>query len=207
MLPLPLVPSPTDLSTRMLNALLGREAWAAERLSQHAGKSLRFNIGRFRVSYTIDVNGKLRASDTAVVPDVTLTLPAARLSDLPQILRSRDLDAITQMLHVQGDASLATLVSVLARDLRWDVEEDMARAFGDVIGPRMLRSVRDLFGFADASLRRASANVAEYVGEEARLVATQAAFDGFRDDVSKLLQRVGAIESRAGLAERQAREG
>ena len=195
------------MSTRILNALLGREPWAAERLSQHAGKSLRFNIGRFKVSYTIDVTGKLRTSDTAVVPDVTLTLPAERLSDLPQILRSRDLDAITQMLHVQGDASLATLVSQLARDLRWDVEEDMATAFGDVLGPRMLRSARDLVGFADASVRRGAANVAEYVGEEARLVTTQAALDGFRDDLSKLLQRLTAMESRVSAAERRAREG
>src|SRR5690606_6821120 len=126
MLPLPSLFSPNQLTASMLNGLLRREPWAAERLSRHSGKSLRFTVGRLEAAYTIEATGLLRACDPAVVPDVSLAIGSQHLADLPAILRSKDVNAITDKLHVQGDAALATLVSELARDLRWDIEDEFA---------------------------------------------------------------------------------
>jgi len=198
MLPFPPVFSPIALTARVLNALLRREPWAAERLSRHAGKSLRFTVGSVRAGFSIEASGLLRPCDPAIVPDVSLTIGTQHLEDLPSILRSRDVSAITEKLHVQGDAALATLVSELARDLRWDIEEDMAAIFGDLLGPVLLQGGRSAVGFFQTGAQRATANLAEYLGEEGRLMATRPAMESFRDDCSALLRRLDALERRMG---------
>jgi len=201
MLPLPTVFSPDVFTARVVNALLRREPWAAERLSRHAGKSLRFTVGRLRAGLSIEASGMLRACDPAIVPDVSLTLGTGHLGDLPAILRSRDLAAITEKLHVEGDAALATLVSELARDLRWDPEEDMAAVFGDVLGPGLLQGGRAAAGMAQSAVRRVGENVAEYLGEEGRLLATRPGVDAFSQGCAELLRRLDALETRVGRAE------
>src|SRR5690606_33915792 len=115
-------------------------------------------------------------------PDVSLTLGTHHLADLPEILRSRDISAITEKLHVQGDAALATLVSELARDLRWDAEEDLSALLGDLVGPGLLKGGRAMLGMAQEAAGRTTANVAEYLGEESRMLATRPAVEAWRDD-------------------------
>ena len=203
MLPLPPVFSPNALTASLLNALLRREQWAAERLSRHAGKSLRFTVGGMRVSYSIQSSGMLQVCDAAVVPDVSLSIPAEHLADLPGILRSRDLAAITDKLHVQGDAALASLVSELARDLRWDIEEDMAGRFGDLLGPGLLRGGRAAAGLAQTALQRVGANAAEFLGEEGRMLATRQGMQAFSDQCAAMLKRLDTLEQRMNGAERK----
>lgn len=201
MLPLLPVFSPNALTASMLNALLRREQWAADRLSRHAGKSLRFTVGSMRVAYSIEATGLLRACDSAVVPDVSLSIGTQYLADLPGILRGGDLAAITDKLHVQGDAALATLVSELARDLRWDIEEEMAAKFGDLLGPGLLRGGRAAADLAQSALQRASANVAEFLGEESGVLATRHGMQAFGADCAALLRRLDALERRVAGAE------
>jgi Uncharacterized protein conserved in bacteria len=196
MLPLFPVPTPNDLTARVFNALLRREQWAADRLSLHAGKTVQFIIGSLRVSYTIESTGLVRVGNAEVVPDVTLTIAPQHLSDLPGILRSRDVNAITQKLHVQGEAALATLVSELARDLRWDIEEDAAAVFGDFMGPRLLNGAKAMFGMVQQSGERVAANLGEYLGEEGRMLATRSVVDGFTNDVAELSARLSRLEQR-----------
>lgn len=206
MLPLPRAFSPNVLTARVLNALLRREPWASDRLSRHAGKSVRFTAGRMQASYSIGASGLLRVCDPAVVPDVSLSIAADHLADLPAILRSRDLNAITEKLHVQGDAALATLVSELARDLRWDIEDDMAAVFGDVLGPALLQGGRATASMAQTAAQRATANLAEYLGEEGQLLAVRAGMDALRDDCAAMLQRLDALEQRVGRVSNYAAE-
>ena len=205
MLPLPSLFSPNALTASMLNGLLRREPWAAERLSRHAGKSLRFTVGRLQAAYTIEYTGMLRVCDAAVVPDVTLSIGSEHLADLPAILRSKDLHAINDKLHVQGDAALATLVSELARDLRWDIEEDLASRFGDIVGPGLLQGGRKAADIAQEALRRGSQNVAEYLGEESGLLATHHRMQAFSADYSELLRRLHTLELRMEQTQRKAK--
>lgn len=207
MLPFPPIFSPDRLTAIALNALLRREPWAADRLSRHAGKSLRFTLGNMQVALSIEAAGTLRACDPAVVPDVSLTLGTHHLADLPEILRSRDISAITEKLHVQGDAALATLVSELARDLRWDAEEDLSALLGDLVGPGLLKGGRAMLGMAQEAAGRATANVAEYLGEESRMLATRPAVEAWRDDCADMLRRLDALERRIEAAARHGERG
>lgn len=207
MLPLPPVFSPNALSASLLNALLRREPWAADRLSRHAGKSLRFHIGPVQAAYTIESTGLLRVCDAAVTPDVSLTIGSEHLASLPAVLRSRDLNAITEKLHVQGDAALATLVSELARDLRFDVEDELAGRFGDILGPGLLKGGQVVVGGAQKAVNRATANLAEYLGEEGQLLATRPAMEAFTAGCSELHRRLAELERRLNRHETSHRKG
>ena len=144
MLPLPPFPSFLPPVSRFaagaINALLGREPWAGERLARHAGKTVRFAWGQQRLSLTIDSDGRVSPADEAIVPDVTLTLRSEKfsLSNLP----GGGMPDFAEVTHISGDAGLAQVVGDLARDLRWDPEDDLARVMGDIPAARLVSGAR-----------------------------------------------------------------
>src|SRR5690606_9235592 len=125
---------------RVLNKLLLREDWARDRLSRHSGKTVRFAVGGFNTGFALQASGFVQAFDPAVVPDVTLTIPLDKLSDLPAVLRSRNPEAVAELMHIEGDAGLARVVSDLARYLLWDVEQDLSKLVENMDALRLLQA-------------------------------------------------------------------
>ncbi|NGM86703.1 hypothetical protein G5B35_05200 [Parapusillimonas sp. SGNA-6] len=205
MLPLPSFLAPAAFSGSLLNKLLQREQWARDRLSRHAGKTVRFMVGGFRAEYAIQATGLVQASDPAVMPDVILTVPAQKLARLPAVLAARDPEAIADIMHVQGDAGLAQVVSDLARDLRWDVEEDLARVVGDVAAVRVLATGRSLVDGARTAAWRLAGNAGEFISEESGLVASQPAMQAWAARLAELQDKLERLESRIGALDRTAR--
>src|SRR3546814_9485698 len=101
MLPIPSFLAPASVCARVLNALLARERWAGERLSRHAGKTMRFVLGSLVLGFTVNADGSVQACDPAIVPDTTLTIPAERLAELPGSLRASDPAQIAASLPIQ----------------------------------------------------------------------------------------------------------
>lgn len=195
MLPLPPLPSFLPPASRFaagaLNALLGREPWAGERLARHAGKTVRFAWGRQRLSLTIDSNGKVSPADEAIVPDVTLTLQSGKfsLSNLPY----GGMPDFTEVTHISGDAGLAQVVGDLARDLRWDPEDDLARVVGDIPASRLVSGARAAAAGVREAGGRLAANVAEYLAEETSTLAGKPALAQHALDVARLQADADAL--------------
>lgn len=198
MFPFSLLPDPASVHARMLNMLLRREDWARERLSRHAGKTLRFAVGAFKTGLALQSDGYVQASDPAVVPDVVLTIPAARFAELPAALRSRDPAAIAAIMHVQGDAGLAQVVSDLARDLRWDAEDDLSRVVGDVAAARLMGLGRGLAGGMQLAAARLAGNVGEFLTEESGLMATRPAYEDWVVRLQEMRKRLDRLDARVG---------
>lgn len=196
MFPFSLLPDPAFMHARILNMLLRREDWARERLSRHAGKTLRFAVGAFKTGFVLQSDGYVQVSDPAVVPDVILTVPAARFADLPSVLRSRDPAAIAAIMHVQGDAGLAQVVSDLARDLRWDVEDDLSRIVGDVAAARLTSLGRNAASGMQSAAIRLVGNVGEYLTEESGLMATRQAYDDWVGRLAEMRKRLDRLDAR-----------
>lgn len=200
MLPFPALPTPTRIALRALNALLNREAWARERLSRHSGKTVRVALGGFGMALTIDSEGRLAEADPAVVPDVTLSGVPERLS-LPRLLANpADLAEVT---HISGDAALAQVVADLARDLRWDVEDDLSRVVGDIPAMRLTSGVRALTQGARQAASRLAGNVAEYLAEESRVLAGKPALEQWRLDLAELDQQTARVERAVAVLQRR----
>lgn len=190
------LPHPAVLLLRGFNALLRREPWARERLAVHAGKSVCLSAGVWSLHASIASEGTLQRCDAAVIPDVTLSVPSEHLRDLPSAWRDRGLAGVTALAHIQGDAGLAHLVSDLARDLRWDVEDDLSHVVGDVMAVRLTQGVRVLVGGLHQTAGRARDNLAEYLAEESGIGVRGADFRAWRGDLHALETRLDQLEAR-----------
>lgn len=183
-----------------LNHLLEPAPWARDRLAPFAGRTWRVELAPLPdLSLVVRENGMLDASD-APEPHLVVTLtPAA----LPALAR-RDETVIREMTFT-GDAELAAALQYLARHLEWDVEEDLSRVVGDVAAHRIAGGARDFVAWQKEAAIRLGQNFAEYLTEEAGVIAPQAEVAGFaravddlRDAVERLEKRIAHLEQSKG---------
>ncbi len=88
----------------------------------------------------------------------------------------------------------------LFRHLRWDIEEDLSRVFGDVLAHRMVEQGRLFAAWNREAAEKLAQNLAEYWIEEQPLLAPAAPVrqflsdvDQLRDDLARLEKRIGAL--------------
>lgn len=191
--------APSAVHARVLNKLLLREDWARDRLSRHSGKTVRFAVGGFKTGFALQASGFVQACEPAVVPDVTLTIPLDKLSDLPAVLRSRNPEAVAEIMHIEGDAGLARVVSDLARDLRWDVEEDLAKLVGDMAALRLLQAGKAVAQGLQQTAGRLAGNIGEFLSEESVMMANRAGFEDWAASLGSLRQRLDGLEARVAV--------
>ncbi|MFC4279023.1 ubiquinone biosynthesis accessory factor UbiJ [Achromobacter aloeverae] len=215
MLPFPALPRPSRVLCGALNALLKREEWARDRLARHAGKTVRLSFSGFQLSLTVDAQGYADVAADAIVPDVTLTLDSGKFS-LARLLgeegralanaspRERA-DAFADMTHISGDAGLAQVVAELAANLRWDVEDELARVVGDIPATRLTQGVRSVARGARDVAQRVGGNVAEFLSYEQGVLANRPVMEGWRDGIARAAGSVDALAAR--LARLDARLG
>jgi len=96
----------------------------------------------------------------------------------------------------QFDAELAAALQYLARHLRWEVEEDLSRVVGDVAAHRIASTARDFLAWQKDAGVRLGENVAEYLTEEAALLAPPASLARFGRDVADLVDALERLEKR-----------
>lgn len=181
-----------------LNHLLQGNGWARDLLLPHAGKVAQFRCPPFETRLAVRDDGQLAVA----APDAT---PAVELTLTPGLLlraAARD-DSAWRDVIITGDTALAAAIHQLWRHLRWDVEEDLSRAFGDIAAHRMVdtgRAARRWVQMGGENLARASA---EYWTEEQPVIAARtevtafnAAVDTLRDDVARLEKRIEQLNLR-----------
>jgi len=181
------------LSLAALNHLLSQADWARAKLMPFAGRCARLAMPPLQLDFAIRPDGYLEAA--AAAPDVTMTLPA----DAPLRALQGQEQVIAAAL-VEGNAHLATELSFVLRNLRWDAEEDLAHAVGDIAAHRLVQGAAALAGWHRDAARKLAENAVEYLAEEnpvlprPRDLATHAAeLVALRDKLSQLERRVAAL--------------
>lgn len=179
-----------------LNHLLEAAPWARERLAPFAGRSWRVTLAPLPdLTFAVLETGLLEISDAPEPHLVVALTPAA----LPALAR-RD-ETLLREMSFTGDAELAAALQYLARHLEWDVEEDLSQVVGDVAAHRIAGGARDLVAWQKEAALRLGQNFAEYLTEEAGVIAAPAevsafahAVDDLRDAVERLEQRIARLE-------------
>ncbi len=187
---LPIFPGP-------INHVLRANSWALERLKPHAGQIVRLSCLPFECALRVTDAGEVAAVTGDAVPDVTLRLtPGLMLR-----LAARDASAWND-IAVDGDAQLVTALNHIARNLRWDVEEDLSRVFGDIAAHRMVETGRKLNDWGRQGADNLARSFTEYWTEERPLLAARAdveqfnrAVDELRDDLARLEKRIERREN------------
>jgi len=174
-----------------VNHVLAQAAWARTRLKPFAGHTVCTHTAPFAFALTLTDEGLLQAAVADAVPDLTLRVtPPVALR-----LALRDASAWRAVVF-EGDTALARELGFLAEHLRWDAEEDLSRAVGDVAAHRLAQSARGLARWPREGLESLARSLAAYWTEERPLVAG-------RDDVAAFNR--GVDDLRDGLARLEAR--
>ena len=192
--------SAASLFERSLNHLLAQNPGASSLLSSHAGQYVRIDLSFVQLDFAITADGHLLASPTAT-PDATLRATSSVLMQLPFLGREA-------MRHADysGDAALLQTLDKLFREVRWDIEAELAPVLGDIVAHRVATTTQQ----AALSLRQAGhaikSSLSEYVVEETALLARKhdiarlaAEIDTLVDDVARFEARLTRLETNAQM--------
>ena len=191
--------SGTNPETRLLdpaaaaavNHVLRAAAWARAELKAHAGKTARFELFPAGFSLTVLESGEVTPAAADAVADVTLRLtPGIMLR-----LAAHD-EAAWREVDAAGDTDFAATINQLARNLRWDVEEDLSRVFGDIVAHRMAETGRLFLRWGNQSAEGVARSFTEYWTEERPLIAAARDLREFNRDVDTLRDDVARLEKR-----------
>jgi len=185
-----------------VNHLLVSAAWAREILAEHAGKVAVFDMFPLRVAVVVDPDGTLRPAPENAAAAVTIHLIYATAL---QILAEGE-DA-WRKANVAGDTDFASAISKVAANLRWDVEEDLSRVFGDIAAHRMAEAGRSAAAWPKQAATSLAENVAEYLTEEKQVLVTPLRAAEFVRDVDELRDAVERLDKRIERLQRQVRHG
>ena len=179
-----------------LNHLLGAEESARDKLKPYAGQCVEFRTPPLpALRLEILVTGLLGNAAQDAAPSLVVTIgPGA----LPALVQGED--ALMREIKIEGNADLASTVQYLFRHLRWDMEEDLSKVFGDVLAHRMVEQGSRFAAWNREAVGKLAQNFAEYWIEENPMLARPAAVrqfladaDRLRDDLARLEQRVDAL--------------
>lgn len=112
----------------LLNHVLMQETVATERLVQQRGRVVRVQWRQFFMALQITPAGLLDLAPEARTPDLRLEVTQSSPLDLAQAA----LHGERPTVRIDGDVQFAGDIQWLADNLRWDVEDDLARLIGDV---------------------------------------------------------------------------
>ena len=174
-----------------INHLLKGASWARNKLAVHAGKTARFDVSPFALTLAILQSGEVEnraASDTA---DVAFTLTpglALRVLAAP--------NEAWREVRVDGDTGLARDILYIAQNLRWDVEEDLSRVFGDIAAHRLVQMGDNFQRWQRSSAEHLARSAAAYWTEESPLIAARYDIEPYLHDVDVLRDDVARAEKR-----------
>ena len=201
MTPVPLPLAQTALSA--LNHVLAQQGWARDRLRAHAGWTVRMVVvsplGPVSAGARIAGDGTLEVAGVDA-PTVTLTLTPS-IDALFGLLRDGP-RGLTGALKVDGDVMVAAAVGEVAQHLRWDVEEDLSRVFGDRVAHRVGEAARDGARQADDLRGRVETGVRQYLVQEDRQLVGREDMRTLSDALRELDAAVGRLESKLGTGAR-----
>ena len=189
-----------DAAAAAINHLLRSAGWARDELQRFAGGTVRFEVAPLVVSLSVLEGGEFRRAAADAEPAVTIRLtPGLMLR-----IAARD-EAAWREIEFAGDADFGAAINRVARNLRWDVEEDLSRVFGDIAARRMTETGRTLRRWGEQAVENTGRSFAEYWTEERPLIAAardleafSRAVDQLRDDAARFEKRLEILLNRQG---------
>lgn len=136
-------PAVQDRICLLLNHVIGRESVAMARLAPHAGRAVLVHLRGWPALLPaapdlvlgISRAGLLERLDEAPADALRIELDASN----PALLALGSLTGERPQVSVQGDAALAGEISWLMDNLRWDIEDDLAKLLGPMPAHQLAR--------------------------------------------------------------------
>ena len=187
---------------RLFNRVLSDYPLARDRLRAHAGKTVAAKVGPLAMVMRVSDRGEMEMvgegggrGENQAVPDVSFQIPFVLL---PRLARGEE-NAFSEVVFT-GDSELAATFSMVARNVEWDIEEDLSRLVGDIAAHRIVGTAKAFGSWTQDANTRLMANLAEYLTEERRSFITRReleelaiANEALRDDLARLAARLNKL--------------
>lgn len=121
----------------LLNHVLMQEPQAMERLARQKGRVVRMQWRAMSFKVLVTPAGLLDIAAPVAEADLALVITEASPLAIAQELAQGGKPAV----RIEGDVQLAAEVNWLIDNVRWDVEEDLARLFGDAPAHALVQAV------------------------------------------------------------------
>jgi len=116
-----------DKLVLLINHVLGQEPAALERLRRQKGQCVQLSWREYRLQWRITPAGLLERADAQSSADLHLHINQDSPFSLAQALAKGEKPS----MRIDGDVMLAADINWLVDHVRWDIEEDLSRVFGD----------------------------------------------------------------------------
>ncbi|HEU4441995.1 MAG TPA: SCP2 sterol-binding domain-containing protein [Burkholderiales bacterium] len=174
----------------LLNRLLAAEDWARQRLAPFAGEIVELRAAPLpTLRLRILAGGTVEAGGAE--PSLTMTLKPELLVAL-----ARGEEHAMRAVDVQGNARLAAEVFLLARHLRWDLEEDLSRLFGDVVAHRLAGAARAFAAWHVDAAQRVAGALVDYATEEKKMLVRRAELETLAQPLAQLRDAIARLDKR-----------
>jgi ubiquinone biosynthesis protein UbiJ len=187
----------------VLNHLLSQDRACQQRLKAQAHKTLAVCLSSAVLCLEVQDNGLVALAPTPNPADVTISL------ELPEVLplvvgwafasamqKQQAMQKVMAAATIEGDAELAACVSYLVEHLRWDLEDDLSKIFGDSVAVGLMRLGTQAQHFMVDNVRRLSESLREYAVYERGWLVSHEQLDLFADQVRRLRDDVDRLEKR-----------
>ena len=151
----------------LLNHVLQQEPQAQQRLAKQQGKTIYLSWRQFNGQVRITPAGLLDLSSTLQSSDLLVDVAEPSISQLARHAAQGERPPI----RIAGDVALASELNWVIDNVRWDVEDDLARLVGDVPAHKLAQLGRIV---ADALRKFAQGALATWDGLSSRTVAPSA---------------------------------
>lgn len=157
---------------------------------------------RLAADFTILEDGRLNPG-AVEPPRVTLQVELSPNLAL-DFLRDGSAGAMRRV-RIEGDAALATAIAGLARQLRWDVEEDLSHIIGDLAAHRFGETVRSAAAGSRDLIDRARTTTLQWLIHDDGALVGRPALESFREDLRRLRDDVERLAKRVDRLDRLGR--
>ena len=197
---MPLTAASMNPATIFINHVLAQQTWARDALARHSARRLRLAAPPFALGLKITERGEVEALPLVGGEDsydVTLSVAATRVPFL-----FIDPETAMKDVRIEGDAEFAQTLARLAREVRWDVEEDLSKVLGDIPAHQMMRFARAFAAWGAEAGKRLAQTTSAYLLDEDPTLARKAAVEGFSRDVASLRDDCARLEKRLEMLEK-----
>lgn len=186
------------LVTHFLQHLTRQNQWSQVHLSPFAGKIVCFDFVLMQSNLCILEDGSLCSAGETRTPDATVHLPPS----LAMRLLANDESAKTY-IKIDGDTHLAAEVSKILQLMRWDIEDDLSKAVGDIAAHKIVSISQQTLAETKQQTTNIAEMLSEYWQEEVPLLAKKRHIEQLNSDIDTLKNDIARFEKRLEKAMHQ----
>jgi ubiquinone biosynthesis protein UbiJ len=182
----------------VLNHLITSEKWAHNLLLRHENKVVSISLPFIEFALRIE-DGYFDSASEEIEPSVHLDVSQDAIWAFVQ----EGKPAAMKFVKISGDVDFAADINRLATDLKWELEEDLAKFIGDAPSNMIVNESKKIFQQGKKAVQDLRQGIRDYVVNEKKVLLGHHDFEKFKADIRVLRDDCDRVEKMLNLLELQ----